>query len=77
MHMWSMILLGVAVVMGFVSMVLSAMVASDISKGEDADKIKKMANGAAIINGVTVLILFVLLGMCFYAWNQERGGKYF
>jgi hypothetical protein len=58
-------------------MVMSAMVVSDISKGEDADKIKKMANGAAIINGITLLILFVLLGMCFYTWSQERGGKYF
>jgi hypothetical protein len=64
--MMLMILFGVTVVCLFASMVLSAMASSDISQG-DMEKGKKYCTISAVLSGVSLIIIFVVLGLTFYS----------
>jgi len=60
----------VAIVLLFVSMVLSAISSSDSSKG-DMEKAKKMSTAAAVVTGLGVGSLFISLGL--YFWYHQGG----
>lgn len=63
-----MILVGLAIVCAFSSLVTSAMSASEAHKA-DVEKAKKYATASSILSGVVVVLLIICVGMSF----MEKG----